>query len=277
MIRSNKLLIVTDLDATLLEEDYTYGAALPAIQQLKEVGFPIVLNSSKTLAELADLSCELDLRAPVIAENGGQIAFPAAYFSELESDEGFQRNGDFYAAVFGLSRHDIIQHAHLLREQYGYDFEGFADWSTEKICAHTGLDESSAARAADRYVTEPILWHDTEERRSEFLQQMETIGARALLGGRFIHLMGRVDKADGLRRVKSFYEKREPKFIWQTVALGDSPNDQEMLNAADTAVIIPHVTGARLTETMAPQTVRASQPASRGWNESILQLLKQLD
>jgi len=56
MTSNKSLLIVTDLDASLLEEDYSYTAALPAIEALKALECPIVLNSSKTLAELKQLS-----------------------------------------------------------------------------------------------------------------------------------------------------------------------------------------------------------------------------
>ena len=274
MTSRNQLLIITDLDATLLTEDYSYEAALPAINELKRLSYPIILNSSKTLAELKSLALELELNAPVIAENGGHIAYPTSFFPSLQDDPSYEIQDGYFTKINGLSRRDILKHAHALRDQYGYEFYGFSDWTVEQISAHTGLTNAAAAEAKDRYVTEPILWNDTQERFASFLESMENIGARALLGGRFIHLMGAADKADGLNKVKSFYEEKSPQDTWIAIALGDSPNDQDMLNASDIAVIIPHQSGARLTTANAPQVIKATQPASTGWNEAILTILK---
>ena len=45
-------LIFTDLDGTLLDEDYGWIAARPAIEALQMASFPIILNSSKTVSEM---------------------------------------------------------------------------------------------------------------------------------------------------------------------------------------------------------------------------------
>lgn len=66
-----KLLIATDLDATFLNHDYTWSEAAPAVARLRELGIPLVLNSSKTVAEMESLAKDLDLDSPIVAENGG--------------------------------------------------------------------------------------------------------------------------------------------------------------------------------------------------------------
>lgn len=261
-MKDTKLLVFTDLDASLLNEDYSYEEAMPAIRLLQDQGYPIVLNSSKTISEMKQLATELNLDSPIISENGGFVSYPEGFTSEGAQSE-----------TLGLSRESILEKAHALRSQYGYDFSGFSDWSVAEIAAHTGLSLPNADLASQRYITEPILWNDSEERLTEFLQQMQSIDAKALLGGRFIHLMGAFDKADGLNKVKAIYEKKEPNTSWVTVALGDSPNDQEMLNAADVAVIIPHLSGVRLEKTLASETIIATKVASAGWNEAILNIL----
>ncbi len=273
MTSHNRLLIFTDLDATLLTEDYSYEAALPAIDELKKRGYPIILNSSKTLTELKSLSSELELNAPVIAENGGHIAYPVDLFPSLKDNSSYITSGGFYTKINGLSRVAIIKHAHALREKHGYKFSGFSDWTAKEIGQHTGLSLSAATESSDRYVTEPILWNDSEMRFDEFMKSMENIGARALLGGQFIHLMGDADKADGLHKVKALFEETSPQDTWATVALGDSPNDQGMLNAADIAVLIPHQSGAKLTEATAKYVIKATRIASAGWNEAIIDIL----
>ena len=45
-------LVFTDLDGTLLDEDYGWAAARPAVEALQAASFPIILNSSKTVMEM---------------------------------------------------------------------------------------------------------------------------------------------------------------------------------------------------------------------------------
>ena len=67
-------LVVTDLDASLLDSTYSWDAAMPSLQRLQELGIPLILNSSKTLSEMSELANALGTMAPVVSENGGLIS-----------------------------------------------------------------------------------------------------------------------------------------------------------------------------------------------------------
>ena len=82
--RTSPYLVFTDLDGTLLDEQYRFDAALPAIEALRERSVPLVLASSKTLAEMVPLALSLNLTAPFIAENGGVIGFPQRWKSPAD-------------------------------------------------------------------------------------------------------------------------------------------------------------------------------------------------
>ena len=57
VVDETRLLVVTDLDGTLLDHDtYDWEPARPAIEELKQRAFPLVLNSSKTIAELTPIA-----------------------------------------------------------------------------------------------------------------------------------------------------------------------------------------------------------------------------
>ncbi|MEL6319255.1 MAG: mannosyl-3-phosphoglycerate phosphatase, partial [Cyanobacteria bacterium J06626_14] len=63
--KGTKLLVATDLDATLLDhQTYSYDAALPAIESLKANGCPLIFNSSKTQAEQTVLRAVLNIDDP---------------------------------------------------------------------------------------------------------------------------------------------------------------------------------------------------------------------
>jgi len=267
-----KLLVVTDLDATLLDHNYSWAGAEPAIGRLRECGFPLILNSSKTLVEMKPLALALGLNTPIIAENGSVVALP-----ERGGAGGAGGGGalEYSIDIKGLPRQTILDAAHGLRGREGYKFSGFADWSTAELATLTGLSIEQAEASGTRLATEPIRWEDTEANRLRFADLLAAQGIRVLKGGRFWHLMGQADKADGVRTVRQYYELKEPNTAWQVLALGDSANDTAMLEAADIAVVVPHAEGPRI-HPQAARVLHAPHPASAGWNAAILSILDEI-
>jgi len=268
-----KLLVVTDLDGSLLDETYSWQAAAPALEALTEAGIPLVLNSSKTMAEMQALALELENTAPIVAENGGILAVHQAS-GLLPLGSELRQQGDYWIDILGLSREFILEKAYAARERYGYRFTGYADWDAAKVSAYTGLSVAMSELSLSRIATEPIVWEDSAERRAEFEALLAKDGIRVLRGGRFLHLMGAADKADGSRSALKLYQDAAPENDWLLVALGDSANDQAMLEAADIAVVIPHVDGPRIHPT-GSRVIYAEKPATEGWNEALLTLIKE--
>lgn len=264
-----KLLIITDLDASLLWHDYTYEEAKPTITKLKALGFPLILNSSKTLAELTALASELESTAPIIAENGGMVAIHEN--SILKPVEGIDT--DAYKVIHtGMSRDTVLEHAHALRDRYNYLFKGFFDMSANDLSTITKLSPEAASKAKQRFVTEPILWEDTKPRFEQFSAQLKEHQIKVIRGGKFIHLMGEVDKAQGAQLAIELYKNAEPETTWTVVAIGDSENDLGMLEIADIPVVIPHDSEIRIHPAHSG-TIYASKNASEGWSESMETIL----
>ena len=267
-----KQIFVTDLDGTLLDDNYRWDPAIPSLKRIRELGFPLVLNSSKTLPEIQAIAAALPTDAPLIAENGGLIAIPEGSPLVADCDSGDTVAG--YRILFpGISREKILQVAHDLRDSRGYAFEGFADWPIETIIAHTGLSHGQALHSRQRLATEPIHWNDSEEKLAGFSAALAPHHIRLLRGGRFIHLMGLCDKADGLRTVADLYRTVFPNSPWSTIALGDGANDLEMLNAADAAAVIPNTHGGALLKPAVRRVFTASLPGPAGWHEAITHFL----
>jgi len=271
MSGQKQLLVVTDLDASLLDHEYSWSSAKPALAKLKSMGVPLVLNSSKTVAEMQNLADDLAIRSLIVAENGGLLAVNTNLGLVPESGTS-RRSGDYLIEINGLSRDFILSHAHALRVEAGYRFSGFGDWSAEGIAERTGLSVESAQRSKERFATEPILWDDTDQRLAQFETELSKKQIRILRGGRFLHLMGLADKADGSAAALKLFQKAQPAVDWLVVALGDSANDRAMLEAADIAVVIPHEDGPHITP-KAPRVVHAPFPSSKGWNAALLSIL----
>lgn len=264
-------LFVTDLDGTLLDHDtYDWRAAAPALAELARRGLPLVLASSKTVAEIVELRSELDLRSPVIAENGAVVALPDDTLPHAGDAEGID---DLRLHVLGAERGAFLPVLHDARRKHHLPFEGFADWSAEEVADRTGLPLARARLALERRGTEPVAWSGDAAGLSFFRTLLANEGLDLLAGGRFHHVSGGSDKARALAWLRRRYSEAWPASGTTVVALGDSPNDATMLSAADVAVVMPART-PRPFEVSAPRVLRAEREGPRGWSDSVLELLR---
>lgn len=253
--------IVTDLDGTLLDHhSYSFEPARPALELITQRGYPLILNSSKTKAEMLALQTDLHLHQPFICENGAAVYLP-------DGD-------DWQCQCFALEREQWLPNIHALRKQHGYPFEGFSDWSAEKIAQITGLSDAKARLAATREFSEPILWRGDNNSRLAFEQRIADQQLRLVRGGRFYSLQGQFDKAQAMRWLKSYYQ-REHNVIM--IALGDSPNDAAMLNAADIAVVIQSGQSDSIDVSGPSRIIRTTQPGPEGWQQAMTTIMSELD
>lgn len=250
----SKLIIFTDLDGTLLNHStYDYEAVLPMFERLKQLGIPVVLNSSKTLSELEEWKSKLKLDTPVIAENGGVMTVPDA---SLKSEE---------KVLIGHPYQEIRSYIEHLRDVHGWQFEGFGDWTLSEVMNHTGLHHKEALLATEREVTEPILWHDSDENLQRFKDALEQTQLTLKKGGRFYHVMGKHDKADAMHFLvnKEYFSCGRDCVV---MALGDSDNDIAMLNYADIPIVISNPAGKGIE---IPSAVYTDSEAPDGWIEAV--------
>ena len=80
------------------------------------------------------------------------------------------------------------------------------------------------------------------------------------------------DKGKALLVVKKVYEKIFRSEV-TSICAGDSENDYEMLKVCDRAVLIPKPDG-RYSDISLPGIVYAKKPGSRGWGETIGEILE---
>ncbi len=75
------IVIFTDLDWTLLDENYSYEDAEPALDFLLRSNIPLVFCSSKTCAEIEVYREEMRIKDPFVVEDGAAIFIPQEYFN----------------------------------------------------------------------------------------------------------------------------------------------------------------------------------------------------
>jgi len=253
------LLVFTDLDGTLLSHSsYRWDAATPALDALRNIGAAVVLASSKTAPEIAEIRAELAWdHCPSIIENGAGILPPDS--TDTPKTDSYVR---------------LRQTLDSLPAELRDPFCGFGDMTVAQIAQITGLSHNDAANAAERAFSEPGIWSGSAELRGAFIDALHDHGIHAREGGRFLTLSYGRTKADQMAALTDAFAPRH------TLALGDAPNDIEMLQAADFGVIVanPH------RDPLPPlpgedigRITRTTLPGPAGWNGAVLDLIARLN
>ena len=264
-------LIFTDLDGTLLDhDDYSFEASAKALSNIRASNIPLIINSSKTLAEVTDIRTTLNNNAPFVVENGTALYVPKGIFNGT--------NRPLTKFSFSLAYEQIVSIIHRLRKRHRYSFIGFHDLSVADIRKLTGLSESEAAGAKQRAGTEPIIWQDDKSRLLAFEKKIRRHGLKLVKGGRFHHVMGQnADKGNAMRWLTQQY-RNQYGFDFKTIALGDSDNDKTMLEQSDIAAVIRRNEGAPLALNKDDgDVIYTNQQAPHGWQEAIDEIFERID
>ncbi|CAI8329413.1 MAG: Glucosyl-3-phosphoglycerate/mannosyl-3-phosphoglycerate phosphatase [Opitutia bacterium UBA7350] len=263
-------LIYTDLDASLLDASYQWREAEPALEAIRALGVPLILNSSKTLAEMLPLAAVMDPLAPIIAENGTVLAYPQE--ADLVEGGGYAA-GSYQVKSCGMKRSELLSIAENLRGKHRYSYKGFSEMKSEQLMGLLHLNRKQAEAALDRHSTEPILWESSSKDLEAFSEALAKEGIVLVRGGHFQHLMpAGQSKGSALTRVLQCYQARNPDLKWKTLAIGDSPNDSSMLEVADAAIVIPNPKRGTLQLKRADYCT-AEAPGPVGWGASVLEFL----
>jgi len=258
-------LIYSDLDGTLLNHnDYRFDSALPLLHKLDAMGVPVIINTSKTRAELAAWSQRLENHHPYIIENGSAVIIPAGYFpgkiqAQLQQDP--KRPGQ-YLLQPGASIAALREFLDRVRP----DAVDLTRCSLEEAMQLTNLSSDDARMAQTREYSIPLVFNRPNDAQA-FSVAADQAGLRTLKGGRFLHLLGQCDKGASLQALKQLYQS-----VYQAdfgvIALGDSPNDLDMLQQADHAIIVNSPSSQQLHFDH-PSCYRTQQTAPNGWVEGI--------
>ena len=269
-----KVLVFSDLDGSLLDHDsYSYAPALPMLTELEKTGTPVICCTSKTRRELLDFRSEIKNSHPFIAENGAAIFIPKDYFQDPPEDCEIQ--GDYRVRAFCKPRQYWQEIINRKREAFPDAFLSFADAGVERIAEMTGLSMEQANAASQREYGEPLKWLADEQTLNKFIATMKKEGANVLVGGRFVHVSGAIDKGRALTWLVSQYQAQTfEKCI--SIAAGDSGNDIAMLEAADFALVIRSPAHDFPQLKRIDGVVYSKEYGPQGWAEGIGQLLAEI-
>tara|TARA_Y100001968_G_C19408366_1_gene744977 strand:+ start:62 stop:862 length:801 start_codon:yes stop_codon:yes gene_type:complete len=254
--KNYNILIVTDIDGTLMDHNYDLSPALNTIQLLKDKNVPIILCTSKTASEVRDIRKSIGIDDPYIVENGAAI-----YGRETESDQEWE-------IILGRSYNDLRQVLDYLSKIINYPLKALNDLSLDEINQLTGLNSIEIEKALDRYWSVPFL--NPPEKYINQLQELAFINNLNIFqGNRMSHLLSvESHKGKAVQALKNHIDK--PNLF--VIALGDSQNDLPLLEAADKAIVVPGKNGPN--KYLEPgikngDFILAPAPHAEGWSLAV--------
>jgi mannosyl-3-phosphoglycerate phosphatase len=269
------LVVFTDLDGTLLDHhSYSWAAAEEALAELQRRRVPLVFVTSKTRAEVEVLQRKMGWIQPFITENGGGIFLPHGYFPQ--HIEGATRIGRYHCIALARPYAEIVEELEAIAEEAEASIVGFQQMSAREIAQNTGLQPKQAELARQREFDEPFFFAGAgEEHIQRFVHVAKRRGIEITRGGRFWHAFSGSDKGKAVQKLMKLY-RTALHSRQRSVGLGDSANDLPMLAAVDVAVVVQRPDGAYDHQILKklPRVVRAPGPGPEGWNEAVLQILR---
>jgi mannosyl-3-phosphoglycerate phosphatase len=189
-----RFVVFTDMDDTLLDENYDYHEALPVLRALQEKKTPVIFCSAKTYGEQQVYRKKMGLMCPFIVENGSAIYIPAGYFGEAKG----RPMGDYEVLVLGIPSEQIKREIRSLKERFA--IKSYCTMTVEEVAGQMNLDLESAKLARDRQFTETIIEADQEA--------LDILGRKFSLtfGGRAIEAAGKgADKGRAVKLLTDMY------------------------------------------------------------------------
>ncbi len=227
-----KVVVFTDLDGSLLDEDYSLGSAKAIIDKLSRLGASVVFCTSKTREEVEFYRREMGVSDPFIVENGGAIHIPKGYFSfEFESS---RKTRQYDVLTLGQPYSVVRKKLAGVNVASDVRISGFGDMTDEEVATDSGLSLNMARLAKKREYDEPFRLLSGNEKA--VLMAIELEGLTWTKGGKYFHALGDTDKGKATMLLKEMYVREFGDV--SSFGVGDSAADLKMLEAVDVPFLI---------------------------------------
>ena len=212
---------------------------------------------------------------PFISENGGGIFIPKSQALKIQkSGMNVTEEEKYHLISLGADYPELRCVLKGLQSE-GLDVKGFGDMTVRELAELTGLKMVDARMAKQRDFDEPFIFRGDE---SSIRKMKRLIKARGynLTRGEFYHIMGESDKGRAVEMLVKMYKKQYGNIV--TAALGDSPNDIEMLLNADYPVVVKKMDGKHDTNIIrkVKGCIKADGIGPEGWNRAVIELIDSL-
>ena len=270
---AERLVVVTDIDGSLLEPG---TGSLPneraALDFLAARGIPLVINSSRTRAEIERLHQTMQMGAPFISEHGSALLVPHGCFPSVPAHSAAIVGG--HVIKFGRPYHEVVDILRLTSRAVGVEAVGFAELTIEDVARELGVQTVEAQLAKLREYTELIrIVDETDATRSRLFSALRRRGLRSWLSGRHHLITATRDRAESLLTLKALWREAwgEPLII----GFGDSEDDVAWLRHAHVAIIVQNDRAELASRVLSKlPTVHVTRSRGRhGWSEAVFEFV----
>ena len=260
-----KILIFTDLDATLLHRDtFKFDAIKEYLKQLLSNGIFIIPNTSKTEKEILEFNNELGSNLPYISENGAAINGLDLLNSNLPKELILSRDKNNLINIFKKTVPENLQNK----------CKWLSEMDKKKQSLIFGLEDEKLKMALDRKYTIPFVFEGNKNEKKELSKIVKKKGLALQEGGRVINLTDKVNKAKALQVFVRFFKKNNKNV--KTIAVGDNYNDLDMLKTSDFPCLVFN-DKFKLDQIPINDLIITNKPSPEGWADVIKKALVKLE
>jgi len=267
------MIVFTNLDSSFPVQDaHAYDLTRSVIEKLKAQSILLILVTSKTRAEVAELREKLGLSDPFIVENGSAVFIP-------QSDRAWQTGdatleSDYYVKTFGCNYIEARAGLKIIQSTLRINnLKGFGDFEDTEIQSLIEVTKKAAKQAKTRDFSEPFIPPknfsvvELDNAAAEF-------GFKILSGDRFFCIVG-IDSGQG-KALQWLIDHYQPETVGEplvTVGLGNSAQDLEMLEKMDIPVVITSEEGVS-SSLDGKEWETTNSPGISGWAEAVTRICK---
>lgn len=246
-----RIALFSDVDGTILDATERLAINPNDVSRITRDA-ELILASSRTLVELGQVQRRLGIVAPLIAENGAVVSFPARWRGSLSNRRDI--------VVLGDRAVSLVPRIHRCAATTGV-----------KIVNQRRILPDGGKSLRRLHSVCLLNWEGPDSDR--FLDALHEEGLSASRSGKWITITSGADKGVGVRTILERAEQLGNPFR-KTVAIGNASNDQSLLAAAEARFAIRNPrTGhhAHLLDLPAVTALRAS--GQRAWREALASIL----
>ncbi len=249
-------LVLTDIDGSMISYSGDYSGIRESIELLKSVNVKVIPVTAKTLAEVAYLDGKLELSSgglTAIVEMGGSICskhyiVPGCEYIDIEG---------YKCCLIGRPIWEFKDHIMEAFKECNYIALSQASPSEAELIL--GIERGEATLATRR-ITLEVLWSPDIECLKTKLEKLKHKDLKITVG-RFIHIGTHNGKGAAVNKLI-----QTPIFKGlNTIGIGDSEIDLEMLETVEKSIIVPQEDGTLRVRPRRANYIITPYPAPKGW------------
>jgi predicted mannosyl-3-phosphoglycerate phosphatase (HAD superfamily) len=247
-----RIALFSDVDGTLLSSTDRLAITPGDVSRIAPRA-ELILASSRTLVELADVQRRLGIAGALIAENGAVVSFPPGWRGSMSNRLEVQLFGDAWELIWRrVQRCAERAEVHVIRQR-----DLVPDFAVTVQRSHSVCVRNWAGEDADRFLAE--------------LRRDRLTASRS---GTWITVTSRADKGTGVRAVLKHARKLRAPFK-SSVSIGNEANDKELLESTDVRFAIRNPRRGHHEDLIAlPDVTPLGSSGAKAWRVALARILE---